>query len=213
VEDVFEIYKKVWCRAQADKTVWVHYGYWLEEGLAGYFDPRENRDRPMKPEIAIWRPYPKEPMEEPTRESNAPPDKPQPDLVAELHTLAHEYGHSQSWAGRTPPDEYKLYYAIAKRRDEVVAEEKTKLPKGLSLLEINERLRRAVYARLDDDAHRRVIDEEALAWNIGREVLAEFEYPGLATYDAIIENRLHNHRYLLGMEDAWPGDDLGVTTE
>lgn len=203
--DLFEAYVKVWRLAEAD-GIFVHYHGLLGDGLAGYFHPRDNFGWSMKPEIVIRRPYYKEPDDEPARDSNAPPDKPQPDLLAELFTLAHEYGHSRSWAGRTPAADYALYDEIAKRRDAIADEEFKQLDTSSPPLARNDDLRRALHARLSDDDRMRIIHEETLAWAIGREVLVGIGFEDLAGYDATTTRHLHNHRYRLGMEEAWPGD-------
>jgi hypothetical protein len=123
-----------------------------KKSLAGYFHPHNDEEPERSPEIAIRRPYFIEPDDEPRRESNAPSHCPQPNIDTELFTLAHEYGHACSSAGRTEATEYKLYEAAAKHRDSVTEEESKRLPSGLSMLERNEQLRRAVHDRLDEDA-------------------------------------------------------------
>jgi hypothetical protein len=203
MDEVFETYVKLWRRAQAD-GLFVHYHGLMGGGLAGYFDHRENYGRKMKPEIAISRPYYKAPGHEPSRDSNAPPGEPQPDLVGELFTLAHEYGHSRSWAGRTEPAEYKLYDEVAKWRGAILDEESQKLSTSLSVHDQSEALRRALYDRLDEDARERIMREESLAWNIGREVLADLGYADIASYDATATKHLHNHRYRLGIDELGP---------
>jgi hypothetical protein len=206
--DAFLVYERLWRRAQ-DDGIFVRYDGWPDKSLAGYFHPHNDEEPERNPEIAIRRPYFIEPDDEPRRESNAPSHHPQPNIEAELFTLAHEYGHACSFAGRTEAAEYKLYEAAAKHRDRVTEDESKRLPSGLSMLEWNEQLRRAVYDRLDEDACTRIMREESLAWKIGREVLDELGFTDLAVYDAYATKRLHNHRYRLGIEDLWPGDVLG----
>jgi hypothetical protein len=204
--DTFPIYENLWRRAQGD-GIFVHYGHWLDESLSGYFHPHsEEPDR--GPEIAIRRPYYIEPDDEPRRESSAPPHLPQPDIDDELLTLAHEYGHACSSAGRTEASEYKLYQLARKRCESVMEDEVKNLSTDLSLPEWNERLRRAVHERLDEDVRNRIIREEALAWEIGREVLDALGFPDLGPYDAHARRRLHIYRYRLGIEDLWPDDEL-----
>lgn len=202
---VFPIYEQLWRRAES-AGVWVHYGGWPDESLAGYFNPRDDEPFKQRPELAIRRPYCGSSSTTPRRDSTAPPPLPQPDILEELITLAHEYGHFCSFNGRTERTEYQLYDATVKRRDATWADEVNKLPEGLSKLERNERVRRQMFARLDDDARTRLIREETLAWTIGRDVLVELGFADFARYDATSEKHLHNHRWRLGMEDAWPGD-------
>ena len=58
------------------------------------------------------------------------------------------------------------------------------------------------------------IDEETFAWRIGRQALATLQYPDVAAYEETTQVHLHYHRYRLGMEDAWPDDDIEeMTTE
>lgn len=203
--DFFPIYEALWRRAQAEGARVQYVGPRRGEP-AGYFHPKHRT-------IAVTRPYYRSPSKEPTRESNAPPHLPQPDLLAELITLAHEYGHFRSWAGRTDRAEYEVYDAIAKRRDVITAEEVARMPKGLTKQEWNDRLRRALYDGLDDDARARILREETLAWEAGREVLAELGHTDFTLYDERTRTGLHNHRYRLGMEDLWPGDVAEAATE
>jgi len=52
------------------------------------------------------------------------------------------------------------------------------------------------------------VREETLAWAIGREVLAELGLVNIVAYDQRTARGLHLHRYRLGLEEAWPGDDV-----
>lgn len=207
--EAFLIYEALWHRAETDGVV-VHYGGWPDASLAGYFHPRdeEQRDgRPkFKPVIAIRRPWYREPGDKPSRDSNAPSPNPQPNIAEELITLAHEYGHSRSYAVQTDPAEYAPYRDAAFLRDEVEREQAAALPEDLPVREWNERRRRAVYDALSDDQRTRIMREEELAWKIGREVLVEYGFEGLDTYDRTAKHHLHNHRYRLCIDDAWPGD-------
>ena len=199
--DVFSTYEALWRRAEHEGAL-VRYEGISPYGEAGWFHPTYY----PKPTIVLVRPYYKEPDDEPRRESDAPAPHPQPDIHAEVITLAHEYGHFVSWSGRTERTEYELYAAIAKRRDTIIDEEFKKMPAGLSRQECNERLRTALHDRLDDDARDRILREETLAWQIGREVLTELTLANFELYDRRTKTGLHNHRYRLGIEDLCPDD-------
>jgi len=203
-EDVFPIYQALWRRAEAE-GVFVGYVGVVGNGEAGYFHSREDPVRKRKPMIAITRPYYKSPGNEPTRESNAPSASAQPDLRAELFTLAHEYGHFRSWAGRTERVEWDAYTAVAVRRDELTKQLHAESPDADGPT-FNARLREAMQTKLSADDRDRIVREETLAWDIGREVLAELGLGDFHEYDERARNGLHNHRYRLGMDDLWPGD-------
>src|SRR3954462_6253983 len=106
--DVFVIYEKLW-RLMQHEDVFIEYQV-LGNGEGGYFHARvgevQGNGKPRRPLLAIHRPWAKEPTTEPTRESDAPAGQPQPNLLAELMTLAHEAGHMFSWKGRTPPERW-----------------------------------------------------------------------------------------------------------
>ncbi len=203
--DVFPIYEQLWRRAQAEGAR-VKYIGWRPGNHAGYFDAVDY----TRPVIALTRPYYKSPSTEPTRESNAPEEVPQPDLLEELLTLAHEYGHFRSWAGRTERAEHELYYAVTTRRGAATDEATAQMPEGLDVTEQNNRLRAALQAALNDDDRGRIMREEALAWEVGREVLVELGFDDLTRYDERTRTGLHFHRYRLGMEDLWPDDVAGA---
>jgi hypothetical protein len=83
------------------------------------------------------------------------------------------------------------------------------MPDGLVPAEQNERMRRALHEGLDDEARERIVREETLAWAIGRETLVQLGLHDLTRYDQRTRIGLHNHRYRLGLEDAWPIDFAG----
>lgn len=98
-----------------------------------------------------------EPDYEPCRKSDAPSHCPQPNIDTELFTLAHEYEHACSSAGRTGATEYKLYEAAAKHRESVTEEESKKLPLVLDRC----RDRRAIAApRARERTHLREVEAE-----------------------------------------------------
>jgi hypothetical protein len=208
VNDVFAIYTVVWARAE-EVGAWVHYGV-AGDGEAGYFHPhdgeRRGDGRPRKPEILIHRPYYKGPGHIPTEDSNAPPPLVQPDLVEELITLSHEYGHLMSWNGRTPRDQWERYDAVARRRSEIEGRSIDAMPTGLTVEEQANWRRARLWAEFDDADRRRVVLEEELAWEVGRELLGQLGFSGLDALDARARRGVHFHRYRLGMDELEPGD-------
>jgi hypothetical protein len=205
--DIFAIYEALWRRAK-NEGAFVHYGGLQRWGEAGYFNDRQDSRRRVQrsPEILIYRPY---------YRSDAMPSRhciegqPDPDLRAELATLAHEYGHFASYSGRTPRPDWDVYKQTAIDRNEV--EEELAAPlrdKGLTPTEFHDRVRTGLALRLGNDGIDRIVGEETLAWVIGREVLVEYgaddEY--LDFYDNRTRIGLHNHRYRLNRDDLWPED-------
>lgn len=97
--DPFPIYVSLWRRAQEEGIV-VEYGD-MPNGAAGGFTPERLGWRV----ITVAREHTGFDHGEPTRtnDPSAPPDE-QPDILQELITLAHEYGHACSMreGGRTP---------------------------------------------------------------------------------------------------------------
>jgi len=200
MDDVYPVYERLWRRAQAEGAI-VRYEGLAPNGEAGWFHPTYY----PKPTIIVMRPYYKE-DDQPARDSNAPPPLAQPNIHEELITLAHEYGHFRSWAGRTERSKYNLYDVAAERRDAITAEVISKMPEGLSKQEHWERRRTAVRAALGADDLTRIIGEETLAWEVGREVLAELGLTDFALYDERMRRGLHYHRYRLGIDELRPDD-------
>jgi hypothetical protein len=193
VIDVFPFYERLWRRAQRD-GVFVHYRGIMLNGEAGYFASRHTEGR--KPEIAIARPYYAN-DDTPARERIAGAPMPAPDLVEELITLAHEYGHWQSYSGRTLRYDWERYFATAKKRDAVSAR-----VDGAAQ-------RDALRVELNDDDRERIVREETMAWVIAREVLSELALDDdefWAAFERHAKQGLHNHRYRLGLDELWPGD-------
>lgn len=202
--DPFPTYERLWLQAEGE-GVWVHYaGAWPGENRNGYFDPRE--DEKLSPMLAIVRPYYKEPSETPSRDSNAPIPLARPDLLEELITLAHEYGHFQSYKGRTARAEWKIYDAIAHSRDEIAHNLRDTCPDGLSDEQALYRFRHGMGEQLGADACDRILREESLAWTIGRETLATLGWTDFERFDQRERDGLHMQRYWLGLEDGLPSE-------
>lgn len=202
----YEVYEALWRRAEKE-GVWVHYDGWDGHGMAGYFAPRDDED--LSPMIAITRPYYIE-IDEPSPHSNAPPPFAQPDIEEELITLAHEYGHFCSFRGRTPRPEWDAYNAITRRRSLLEQNLREEAADGLSDRDANDWYRAALGERLGEATCAAIMREEALAWQVGREVLAELGVVDFTVYDERRRRGLHLHRYRLGLEDAWPDDDVAT---
>jgi hypothetical protein len=169
--DVFAIYEKLW-RLVQHENVFIEYRV-LGNGEGGYFHARagelKGNGKPQRPLLAIHRPWAKSPNTEPTRESNAPVGNPQPNLLAELITLAHEAGHMFSWKGRTPPERWAQYHEIEKRRHEI-ARALNDDAEAAQLVE-PERTRQLgarMFEKLNSDERALIIEEEDLASAIHR---------------------------------------------
>lgn len=206
MQDYFPVYEALWRRAEAEGAS-VRFGV-LAYGAAGYFQPPNKDNGPFKPLISIHRPYYQE-GQQPSRSRNlgAPAVMPAPDILAELVTLAHEYGHLMSWKGRTRPEEWGLYHAVAIKRDVAWNAAARALPKELECLEWNNRMRDAMWTALSEDDRSRIVAEEEFAWAIAREVLEELGFGDWRMFNERCAREVHNHRYRLGLDDLWPGDE------
>ena len=178
---LFLIYERLWRRIQAE-GVRVHYnGLALDEG--GHF-LHDGCGKLKKPDIQITRPFYRTPSDEPSEFLNT---NARADIKKELLILAHEYGHCLSWKGETPPEKWGSYHAAAFRRDGAVKDG------GWD----------AVPDTLHDAEKQLIVDEETLAWKLGRQFIPEELY---AEYDEEARRGVHNHRYRLGLDELWPED-------
>lgn len=164
---IFGPYVALWHRAQ-DEGAYVRYeGSMPVPGSAGHFHPRNEGPPPHRsPLIGILRPsYAK--RSEPTKQCG---NGTTPDLLAELFTLAHEYGHFVSYkaGGRT------LAYAEAVKHLE--RRKQGTQVKGEGPLSEGER-----------ELIRR---EEKLAWAYGRKTLVELGFGGITDYDRVAAEHL-----------------------
>lgn len=141
--------------------------------------------------------------------ANLPP----PDLEHELITLAHEYGHLMSYLGRTPREDWEKYDAAARRRGEIVDHVIDLMAADLPPVAVSDRIRHALYDGLNEEDRVRIVAEEALAWRIGQEVLRELGLDDFEQFNKREVEGLHAHRYRLGLDDPWPGDEVGITSE
>lgn len=210
--DVFPAYEKLWKRAQ-DLGAVVTYLTWIapgepsltadHTGATGWF--RANVDvEGAQPFIDIYRLHPDDEPFSPSR-ARGPEGAslPPPDLEEELITLAHEYGHLVSFRSATPRPEWHRYDESAKRRGAIlerVADESDEIDG----VELSELMREALRAELTEDEKARIVHEESLAWDIGREALVDLGITDLSKFEARRRLGLHAHRYRLGLEEAWP---------
>jgi hypothetical protein len=164
----------------------------LETGGYGYFDSDSL-------EVAIARQYV---GDEGQSDQDVTTRSPlQRDKLAELATLAHEYGHVRSY--RNDPMAWQGFLdALARKRriiNELAGVVGEKLH-GLSVHERQQRITMALYQGLGKDARARILEEEAKAWATGRQVLAEFGVTDFTHYDERTDSGLRRARSGLGIE-------------
>jgi hypothetical protein len=206
MSDVFHQYRALW-RLLEESGVVIVYSGGMPDG-SGSFHPDPHESGEDSPLISIGRPYYSSEGEWPNRHRNAGgSSRPPPDLQSELVTLAHEGGHFLSWKDRTPRNDWQRYYAVARARDQVLAQ----VPKHGSIDEYNDRLRAAVQSSLTAEEIELILAEETRAWQIGRELLERIGFEDFSFYEARTRNGLHNHRYRLGLDELWPEDRAATT--
>lgn len=189
MREAFEIYAVLWKRAQAEGALVLYKGA-SPAGEAGWFDaPHRTGELPS---ITIVRSHYIQ-VDEPHEGRN---DGGPVDIPSELITLAHEYGHFRSWLCETPRPQWETYLKAAKARDKAygldMAGEFKVIPTWTS--------------RLPDAQKQLILEEEGKAWSIGRRVLTELDFEAWAAYEKGERLGLHNHRYRLGLDGAWPED-------
>jgi hypothetical protein len=152
----WEVYVKLWKRAEEHASV--RYDGMAPFGEAGWFDPNDE-DGEAFPAIYIERPY-YDPESMPSRHRVAGAPPPPPDLLDELCTLAHEYGHSCEW---------RVHRTVAYKS---AVERMRALLGGQPL------------PPLSDDEKHLIRAEEQRAWRRGREALAALGFAHWTAYDA-----------------------------
>jgi hypothetical protein len=179
---LFAAYERLWRRIQAD-GVSVHYnGLATDEG--GHFQHDGCGDL-KEPEIQITRSFYSPPSDEPSEFlNNGEPS----DIENELFTLAHEYGHFLSWKRATNLELWCKYHDAILHRG--------RLWEGGAN-------RDSVCRALSADEKQLIVEEETLAWKLGRPFIPDEWY---AAYDEKARRGVHNHRYRLGLDDLWPED-------
>lgn len=169
LDDLFAIYVALW-RTASTEGAFVRYESGGARSEAGWFHPR---DEFAGPEIVIVRPF----YGNQTEPSDSRTDGQPVDLLGELITLAHEYGHFRSWSDDRP--RWDAYYAALLRREQVFD---AAVGDGAARwLEV---------ARLVSSPEKQLIlEEEARAWRTGRAhvpvgLLAEYDLRATAGVEA-----------------------------
>lgn len=172
------IYLALWARAEEVGIYVTYVGIMEEEGT---FSPRD--DRPgLGPEIRIRRPF-YETHNKPGRFLNTGEAV---DILDELCTLAHEFGHYVSHIGglRTPELASSCDLLFQRRRREPgVAQTKP----------------------LSPAQHDLVRQEEARAWTYGRDVLKELGFEQWPAFDARERKALDVYEEIFALDaQGWP---------
>ena len=219
--DLFDIYLALWARARSAGAC-VHYFdqpladppslHGDQTGASGWF--LANADiADAQPVIQIYRLEYDDALTPSRSRRHGGGSLPTPDLEYELITLAHEYGHLMSYRGRTQRADWDLYTASARRRGDIAERVIAEMPTGLAPSAANELLRLSLYEGLGERDRSRIVAEESLAWRIGREALSELGHVDFQQFDRREADGLHAHRYWLGLDDVWPGDEGGIPSE
>lgn len=197
---LFGIYERVWRETEEAGAYVVYRGMGNTGGEAGWFDPRfdEETGEPS-PEVAVFRPF-AGPNSSPSPDRIPGAPLPPPDLEAELHTLAHEAGHFESF--RTRGDDWRAYYAAAIARDQVIARVEPEPSVDFAL-----RARAAVRAQLTEAHRMLIVGEEQTAWDFGRELLRAAGLKDFSRYEESARRGVHFHRHRLGLDELWPDDE------
>jgi hypothetical protein len=203
-DDIFGIYAELWKRAEAEGAYVSYQGANVE--MAGYFVPND------PPNIAIYRPYYHSPPYAPSRHRIDGAPLGPPDLMAELCTLAHEYGHFRSYLDSVRHPTWLKYHEAVRAREAIEAAVRQSAAKSESTPALNNRLRAAIVARLEREQIELIIDEETLAWALGRDTLIALGFTDLAYYDERTRMGVHNYRYRLAIDDLWPEDSETVAS-
>jgi hypothetical protein len=196
MSDIVTTYKHAW-RTMADKVVVRYHGGGGDSGK--FYDNFENTNPPT---IRIAR-RGQQPSSGPLDKSHEPseffsngrPLTPE-ELLLELITLCHEFGHFTSFAGhfasfgeKTPSDDWKSYKAALNKMDDA---------RGQSSDEEDQR--RQVENDLTHEERGRIFTEEELAWQIGGEFFEMLDGVGadeLKVFDREKNQRLDTYRFLV----------------
>lgn len=212
--DDFLVYQKIWERARELEVTVCYSPDPGEPAMRGYFTPQEahyNKNEAM-PEISITRLGAS--GCEPNRGDLTPEQ-----LRRELFTLAHEYGHFMSWkrskdAGGAQRDKWEQYHAAAKERDEIMKlhrRGRAGLQRELGIKDRLEHIRlqgQRIQAKLKPEELNLIIEEEELAWKLGRDTLVDFGFKDLKPYDGLTKQGVHKHKVMLGIDEVEADDGL-----
>ncbi|MBL8915602.1 MAG: hypothetical protein JNM17_33195 [Archangium sp.] len=193
------IYEKLWRATSAAGAFVVYRGVGDVAGEAGWFEPRLDDETGVPdPEVAVFRRPAPDPNSEPTFDRDGSPVS-AIELETELHVLAHEAGHFHSF--RTRGEAWRAYHAAAIARDQVVVAPEPAADFAL-------RARAALSAQLTEKQKLLIVSEEQLAWDFGRELLRDAGLQDFSRYDESTRRGVHFHRYRLGLDELWPGEEL-----
>jgi hypothetical protein len=199
--NVDAIYRELWRTAQVDANV--HYREWgsggVRRGASGHFTSNIEEDPPSRPEIAIGRDS-YGTRSDPDLEGLEPTA-----VVAELITLAHEFGHVRSFIDDRSRwnlyDNARFLTIWIKRQSAGICGE---LLGGATEDERDQLIRRVLYQSLHDEARQRILDEEEYAWDVGRSILVRLGLEDFSQYDSRAEVSIDSYRFALGMKERWP---------
>lgn len=158
VMDVYQLYERAW--SEIRKLVPIHYDTCIqpdggESSEGGYF--QDNGTDPAIIILCTNGGFERKMPHRPSRRLASGVDATDERLLAELITLAHEYGHVVSKRGQTPTDEWRRYREAEDRR----------------------RLRYPI-TKHDRDL---IVAEESLAWAVGRELLTGLGFKDWTEYE------------------------------
>jgi len=198
--DIFDQYQELWRIAEDELGIALFYDGSIPDG-EGWFHHNPHQASEPSPTIRIGRPYyVQDPV--PSRHRCPGSPLPPPDLIREMITLAHEMGHHTSWRERTPRAAWEAYFETVQLYSRVAAA----IPLQDTAQEFTNLLRQSLQATLSQNQMQLILNEEATAWEIGREFLERVGFEHLDRYDFHISRGLHYHRYRLGLEELWPED-------
>jgi hypothetical protein len=187
VMTLFERYVALWRQIESEGVRLLYDGLIFAHGIEGLFI-HEGRCEPTRPEIWISRPTYKQPRNQPLDVHGDGTPAP---IEKELLTLAHEYGHFLSWKGRATDGRWDAYRAAALRRDDIAVGAG---PDGVRV---------AWSAAMSEADKTLILDEETLAWKLGRPSIPDELH---AEYDEKTRLSLHFYRYRMGFDPLWPED-------
>ncbi|HEU4411656.1 MAG TPA: hypothetical protein VFS43_40810 [Polyangiaceae bacterium] len=192
-EHVWGVYEPFWRFMQRQKRIIVMYAGPTPDGERGTFCPNDDAPVPCPPMITVTREHYLTPETEPRRERA---DKVKPDLLDELITLAHEYGHFVSWGeGHRTPELVEAGNRLFRRRAGDLQE-----------------------PCLDASQRDLVLQEEERAWSHGRRALQKTGFEWWPAFDQREQEDLGHYKEMLRcdansewepyVEREQDGDDL-----
>jgi hypothetical protein len=102
---------------------------------------------------------------------------------------------------------WEQYHAVAKRRDEIMKRLQREPVKGRS--EFTRLLGQRMQAELKPEELNLIVEEEEVAWQLGRDTLVVFGFEDLKSYGVATKHGVHKHKVKLGI-DAVESDDESV---